>query len=235
MDDSTTIIITTKNKHPIIQRTIKKLKSYMKKYHNVKEIIFIDNYSTNGTLMKILSNIETENKMRLITTSKKKTWKHLLLQGIKETKTPNIIIFEPELYTRLHQIQRQIKKLRKCQLLLLNRFHSKSKTIWKNKQEEFKIRGKNYMTQLITGLEYTDITNMNKAFKKNKLLPIIKRIKSEKNFWEETILLCKKRNIRITETSTHYVQEEKPVEDPIIKFLHTIRDLRIIKKRILKK
>jgi len=230
MNDNTTIVIFTKNNHKKIVKTIKLLKEYCKKYHNITQIMFIDNQSTDGTPQRIKKEIAENSKLRIICHEKEKNQRTLFLECEKDIHTPNTIIFEPELYTRLHQIQRQIKKLRKTDLLLPSRFHKKSKTIYTQKMSELRDKGRNFATQLMTGLEYTDPTNPNKAFKTRRIMPLIKKTKSKRNFWIELIILCKKKKMRITETKTHYVQEEKPSVDKLTQFIRDMKELRLLSK-----
>jgi hypothetical protein len=52
-----------------------------------------------------------------------------------------------------------------------------------------------------TLLRAPDITNINKAFKKDKILACLKRTKTNDKYWIEII---KTDKIKITETPTHY-------------------------------
>ena len=115
MVDDTTIIIITKNNANKINQTIKELELYTKKHRNIKEIIIHDNNSFDGTTNKIIES----NTIRLIKNHCDNiNYKEMLIEAIIQAKTNNIILLEPELHTRLHQIQRQIKKLRKSDLIL---------------------------------------------------------------------------------------------------------------------
>jgi hypothetical protein len=229
MNDNTTIIVITRNNYKQISITIKKLNDYMKKYRNIQQTIIIDNNSDDGT--NLLLKEPSPNNFLFILSNKKHSEKTLILKALDLAQTPNIILIEPELYTRLHQIQRQIKKLRKTHLLLPNRFNKKSRVKFKNKQEEFRIKSKNYMINLLTNIGIEDVINKNKAFKKDVLTKIIKKTKTKEMFWIETVKTCQKKGIKITQCKTHHIQEEKPRKDNLIIFFKLIKELILIKKK----
>ena len=227
MIDDTTIIIITKNNANRIKQTIKELELYAKKYRNIKEVIIHDNASFDGTPDKIIKS----SLIKLIRNFRANIpYKKMLLEAITEAKTNNIIILEPELNTRLHQIQRQIKKLRKSDLIIPNRHDKESTTKYADNKEELKSKAHNLLMQTITGLGYKDTHNINKALRKNKILPILKRTKNKEYYWEEAINKCKKKNMRITETPTHYIQESKQPEELFSIIIKTIKELNRIRR-----
>ena len=201
----------------------------MTKYRNIQQTIIIDNNSNDGT--NLLLKEQSPNSFLFIINNKTQSDKNLLLKALELSQTQNIILIEPELYTRLHQIQRQIKKLRKTHLLLPSRFRDKSKVTFKNKHEEFNIKRKNYFINLLTDINIEDVTNKNKAFKKDVLTKIIKKTKTNDMYWIETVKTCQNKGIKITQCKTHHIQEEKPRKDNLIIFFRLIKELMLIKKK----
>ena len=227
MRDNTTLIILTRNCEKKIEGMISLLSTYCKKYHNIQEVIIGDNASEDET-PKNLEAYKT-NKIQLILYQKKNK-KKLFLECIGVTNTPLIVTLEPDLNTRLHQLQRQIKKLRKTDLLLLNRLDKESLVRFKSKTEELKIKTRNLIIRILARIQYEDLTNENKAFKKDKLEPILKKTKSKRRFWVEAIKRCEKKGIKISQSRTHYIQEEKKKEDKLLLFFKEVKELLKIRK-----
>ena len=230
MSDDTTIIIITKNNHKYIKRSINLMKEYTRKYHNITNVIFYDNNSYDTTTNEL--NKIQHPKIITILKEESKDKKKIITECLENTSTNNVIILDQELYTKTHQIQRQIKKLRKTDLLLPSRFHSKTRCTYTQKMSEVRDKGRNFSIQLMTVLEYTDPINKNKAYKTKKILPLLKKLKSKRNFWIELIILCKKKKYRITETKTHYIQEEKPEPDKLTQFIRDMKELRLLSKNV---
>lgn len=225
MRDDTTIIIITQNNQRTIRETIKKLREYKKKNQNIKEIIITDNNSNDQT--KNIIKEESTDGIRSIINDYKRKDKQIIIQTLTETTTKNAIILEPTLNTRLHQIRNQIKKLRKTDLVLMNRQHKKSRTKYEDKIKELKTKTKNLIIRIITGITYEDPTNNNKALQTKKILFLIKKTKSKKHFWLE---IMKNPKTKITETSTHYIEEQITREDIIQKLINDFKELIRIKK-----
>lgn len=229
MNEDTTIIIPTKNNQKTIIETTKTLCEYMTKYRNIKQIIITDNASTDETLPKLINELNQlkDEKILLITQPTKTEEKKTLTIALEQTQTPITIIIEPELNTRLHQLQRQIKKLRKADLILPNRQHKESKTKWTNKKEETKNNKHNRLIKKILGIKYEDTTNTNKAFKTKKILEALQRTTSTNHYWQEII---KHENIKITETRTHWIQETNQTTN--FSIIKTIKELiKILRKK----
>lgn len=117
--DDTTILITTKNNQKTIKQVIIDLNKYQKKHRNIKNIIITDQNSQDKTIPLILQTInELQNPTINIITNQKK---NAITQALKIINTNNTITLPPYPETSLNQIQKQIKLLRKCQLVIPNR------------------------------------------------------------------------------------------------------------------
>jgi hypothetical protein len=199
MIDDTTIIIPTYNNEEHIEHTLLELYRFSKHHRCIQQIIITDNASTDKTLDIILKNIHLlrDPNILLITQPQPKTLKKIIILAIEKTNTPNCVIIEPQLYTKLYQIKHQIKLLRRAELILPSRMHPHSNVVLDKttKKELYDI------PQPKTLLKTPDITNMNKAFKKDKILKRLKKTKTNDKYWDEII---KEGKIKITETPTHY-------------------------------
>jgi hypothetical protein len=226
MDDSTTILFLIKDKYPFLDRTIKLINDYVVKYRNISQIVFADNNSTDGSYNHLLGRgffiIKNDNNL---------CEKDFLIIVLEQISTNNVILLDVELYTRLHQVQRQIKKLHRCNLLITNRFHKDSLTKFKNSYEKIRVLWNNIFIMLLTGLNYSDTININKAFRKDKILPLMKLCSNRNYYWQETIKLCQKKGISITEVKTHYVESEHKTTDKLFKLLLSIKELMRIRKK----
>jgi len=231
MNEDTTIIIPTKNNQEHIEKTIQQISEHMKKHINIKQIIITDNCSTDETLPKTIHQIHhLKNKnILLITQPKPTTEKKTIIIALEQARTPITIILEPNPNTRLHQIQHQIKKLRKADIILPSRHHKESKTKFLNTKEKIINKTTNQIIRLITKLPYTDLTNTNKAFKTQKTLQILKKTKTTHLYWAELIMIAKKKKIKITETRTHWKQHYTNNKKNISYLLNTIREIKKIK------
>lgn len=197
MNELTTIIIPTMNHEKSILKTLSNIKEYMNKHPSVRQVIITDNASRDETIPGMMHWLYTnkDDRFIFITQPRKISDKKLLLIALESVQTPISIIIEPEGYTRKNQMKKQAELLRKCDLVMPSRFHKDSKTNYKGKKKTI---------TSFTGEKYDDIENINKAFRTKKLLPLIKKTKSEKHYWEEIIM--KKHKIRISRCSAHWVR-----------------------------
>jgi len=199
INELNTIILPTKNNQYCIIKTLDLLKTYLDKHPSTTQIIISDNASNDETLPQIIHwiNQNRDNKFLLITQPRRIDDKKSLLVALEQVQTPITIILEPELYTRLHQIKKQVELLRKCELVLPSRLHKDSRTNYKSdlKKKLFKIFNKT---------KYEDLDNPNKAFRIKVILPLIKKTKTE-GFWEE--IIRENPTLRITSCSTHWVSK----------------------------
>jgi glycosyltransferase involved in cell wall biosynthesis len=198
MNELNTIIIPTKNNQDCINRSLNQLKEYIDKHPSTSAIIISDNASNDETLPQIVHWIHQNKDSRflLITQPKSIPEKKCLLVALEQVQTPISIIIEPQLYTRLHQIKKQIELLRKCNFVLPSRLHKDSRT---NYQPDFKKK----ISIIFNKKRYDDLENQNKAFHTKIIMNLLKKTKTE-NYWEEII---NNQKIRITQTSTHWVKE----------------------------
>lgn len=195
MDNSTTLIVLTRKKNSCEGLKLSCLNEYCRRYRNV-------------SYWKFCREDDKEE----------------IINIMEFSKSDNIIFIEEELSTRFHQIQKQIKKLKKCHLLLPNRFLKESKTKFKSKKEELRVKSNNLMINAFTINDYGDITNLNRGVKRKKMLPIIKSCET-KDFWIEMVVKAKNQGIKISETKTHYVEEPVEEKDFVDKFFRRVKEL----------
>ena len=110
MNELNTIIIPTKNNQDCISRSLNQLKEYIDKHPSTSAIIINDNASNDETLPQVVHWIHQNKDSRflLITQPRSIPEKKCLLIALEQVQTPITIIIEPQLYTRLHQIKKQI-------------------------------------------------------------------------------------------------------------------------------
>lgn len=197
MNELNTIIIPTKNNQDCITKTLNMLKTYSDKHPSTSQIIISDNASNDETLPQIIHFIHQnkDSKFLLITQPKRIEDKKSLLVALETVQTPITIILEVQLYTRLHQIKKQVELLRKCELVLPSRLHRDSRT---NYKPDFKKK----LYRIFNKTKYEDLENTNKAFHTKIILSLIKKTKTE-NYWEE--IIKDNPELRITQTSVHWI------------------------------
>jgi glycosyltransferase involved in cell wall biosynthesis len=189
------IIIPTQNSGVWINSCFKELLRYQRKHTFVDKIIFADNHSTDETIEGLMMNLaKAKNKtIVLILQPKTKSPRRILEIAVETCNTDNVIILEPSLNTCLGQIMKQNKKLNKADLILPNRLHKHSRTDYK---PDLMQKVSHQLDKNFTG--YSDLDNLNKAFRKDKFLPLIRTSPD----WIELIKKAKAKRLRITETST---------------------------------
>lgn len=180
-----------------MQKTYYSLKDYFISHHVINEIIIIDNHSTDGT-REFLQNYNP-NGFKIIFFDNELSEKKCLITALEQSVNENIIVIEPELKTRLSQFCKVIKKLRKADIVLPNRFDHRSTC--KGLNEPF-IKG--FISELLTGYVSKDPYNAFKGFKRALLLPILRNTRSERFYWLEAIKSAKKEGLRINEPPTNY-------------------------------
>ena len=227
MSDDTTLLLFTQNNQDIIKKTLSVLEVYMNKYRNVKEVLICDDNSIDRTVNIASSFVKNNVNIRIIVNGEM-LYNKLVAKAFDYVRTPLTIIIEPELYTRLHQIQRQIKKLYKADMVLTNRFDVKSRVFFANKQTELKMKSYNYFLQTMTGFDYQDMANINKGFKTFKVKDLMKKCRSNKYFWQELIARAKKIDLRITQQPTHYIEKKKVLKGGLMDFVSNVMELRRI-------
>jgi hypothetical protein len=200
MNELNTIIIQTKNNQDCITRSLNQLKKYIDKHSGTAQIIISDNASNDETLPQIVHwiNQNKDNKFLLITQPRKIDDKKSLIIALETVQTPITVILDTPLFTRLHQIKHQVKLLRKCELVLPDRFHKDTKTNYKPDLTK-------KITRIFNKNKYEDLENPNKTFHTKKILPLIKKTQTE-NYWEE--IIKENPKLRVTQTRTHYIVEE---------------------------
>jgi glycosyltransferase involved in cell wall biosynthesis len=199
MNELNTIIIPTKNNQDCIIKTLNILKTYSDKHPSTSQIILSDNASNDETLPQIIHwiNQNKDSKFLLITQPRRIDDKKSLLVALETVQTPITIILEPELYTRLHQIKKQVELLRKCELVLPSRLHKDSKT---NYKPDFKKK----LYRIFNKTRYDDLENQNKTFHTKLILQLMRNTKTE-NYWEE--IIKEHPELRITQTSAHWISK----------------------------
>jgi hypothetical protein len=181
---------------------------------NIKKICFADLGSSDNTVELVKIAFKDLFEFMGVFIDEKSA----LISVLGRVNTENIIIVEPELYTRFHQIRFQIKKLRKSELIIPSRLDKNSKVFWSDKNKELNVKSNNLLIRTISGLPYDDTFNPNKAFKKSKIFPLLKKCKNKKYYWQEIIRLGLESDLKITSCETHYkepktVNEVKIVDD----------------------
>jgi hypothetical protein len=211
--DDTTIIVQAHNKEETIVQTIKTLKKHMREHCNIKQIIIIDEASNDRTLPLIMKTINELADPRISMISQDNTGRPAigLLIGLEQANTQNIITIDPELKTRLGRLKKQIKLLHKCDLVTPDRFHKESTNNMNKKQKTETIQ-ENKKLQEQYQIRCNDINNENKAFKRKKLLNIIRKAKKttkKSELWAITLAQANKKGLKTTNTPTHYIEKQQ--------------------------
>jgi glycosyltransferase involved in cell wall biosynthesis len=191
IDNSATLITITKNNEDCVRYFLKKVNNYQRKHKNIKRIIIYDDQSQDDT---IPIAIETINKLKnqniILLTNDKPHCDRIKLQTlIKQINTPNTIFIEPQLYTYLRNVTKQIDLLKKSHIILPNRYHEASEVVWKEKAEP---------QSKIDWIE--DNNNPNRGIKTSILKLMLKC--EARNCWQPILI----RNYKITQPPVEYNQ-----------------------------
>ncbi|CAK0747552.1 hypothetical protein CCP1ISM_2810001 [Azospirillaceae bacterium] len=224
--DNTNIIVICKNIDTLIASNMKILSDYAIEHHNIQKIYFCDINSSDLTA-EIINN-QILPKTHFI--GKFDDEREALNCVLPQLTSDNVIMIEGELYTRLHQIRLQIKKLRKASIILPNRFSKKSKTEWYNNKQMLGVKTDNLTFRMFSGLRFDDLTNTNKAFKRKQVLELLSETLNKEYLWPEMISLALKKGIRVSSIETHYIIKSDNNDDGVIKGIRRGIELLRLKK-----
>lgn len=197
MQEQTSLILICQNSRHYIELSFKRLRDYLRFHHFITEVIIIDNHSVDGTREYLQSH--KQQNFVIILFDNELSEKIVLLTALEACHNENIIIIEPELKHRLSQLGKVTQKLRKCELVLPNRFDMRGKC---DQVTDNLIKG--FFGEMLTGYVCKDPYNTFKAFKRARLTPILSNCRSERFIWLEAIKKAFKEGLRITEPPTFY-------------------------------
>jgi plasmid maintenance system antidote protein VapI len=106
----------------------------------------------------------------------------------------------------------------------MNRFDKKSKTKFSNNRIFAKTKINNEIIRDLTRTKIKDVTNTNKAFKKEIILPLLQNTETEAYYWLEIATM----HDHWMQYKTHYIQEKIEEKSNSLK---TLKELSIIKKK----
>tara|TARA_B100000780_G_C21116785_1_gene451942 strand:+ start:769 stop:1491 length:723 start_codon:yes stop_codon:yes gene_type:complete len=174
---SLSIIIPTYNEVKQLKHTIKKLRSLKKKINNY-ELVFIDDFSNDGSYQQLISFKKKYSKIKIYKNNKKGLGGAIKL-GIQKSRNKYICIFMCDLSDDVNDIYKYYKMMannKNLDAIFGTRFDKRSKV--KN-YPFFKLilnRIANNMIRLLFLSKYNDFTNAFKIYKKDvllKLFPIV--------------------------------------------------------------
>lgn len=173
---SLSILIPVYNEEEQLKITIPKLINFKKKIDNL-EIIFVDDFSTDGTNKLIRGHLKKRKYIKLIK-NKKNGLGSAINCGIFSSKKEYVCIFMADMSDDLNDLKRYYLEIsnKNFDAILGSRFLKKSKVI---DYPIFKLilnRIFNSFVKLLFFSDYNDFTNAFKIYKKKtliKLLPIV--------------------------------------------------------------
>lgn len=186
---SLSIIIPTYNEVKQLKHTIKKLRSLKKKINNY-ELIFIDDFSNDGSYQQLISFKKKYSKIKIYKNNKKGLGGAIKL-GIQKSRNKYICIFMCDLSDDVNDIYKYYKMMannKNLDAIFGTRFDKRSKV--KN-YPFFKLilnRIANNMIRLLFLSKYNDFTNAFKIYKRKTLLKLLPLVSESFNVFLELSL-----------------------------------------------
>jgi len=215
-----------------ISNNILKLNNKLKNLISKYEIILVDDFSNDGTLLNLKKIKKKIRKVKVLKKKKNYGKAHSVIEGIKKSKYSHIIFIDSDL-PYFEKIPKLIKNLKKNDMVIINRKEKKSKIINKSYKFYQLIRillgyGINYFLRLRFNLKVGDTQAGLKGFVKPKNFIKIKFISKRFFFDLELILLFLHLKKKIISLPTRYSINEKST----IKLLDFKSNLEILKELI---
>jgi len=217
------IVIPTYNESEIIEESVKEIL----KLKNI-ELIISDGGSTDNTLLKIKKFKQSYKNVKVIE-NKIKGRKGLDIEnGIKICSSKFCIFVDADLSCGISGILKVSKELKNHDLVIGYRVSNKKRTFLRN----FLTRSYILLINFLFKMKIKDYQCGLKGFRKEKILPILEKIKNKDFFWDtELIIRSQKSNLKIKEVPVTWIEKRKSkikVLRTSLKFL-----LKIIKFKLL--
>ncbi len=193
---SLSIIIPTYNEVKQLKYTIKKLQ-LLKKKINDYELIFIDDFSNDGSYQKLVSFKKKYSKVKIFKNTKKGLGSVIKL-GIKKSKKKYVCIFMCDLSDDVNDVYKYYKIInsnKNLDAVFGTRFAKNSKV---RNYPYFKLilnRIANNIIRLLFLSKYNDFTNAFKIYKKDVLLKLFPLVSENFNIFLELPLKIMTRNL----------------------------------------
>ncbi len=194
------IIIPTYNESEIIEDTINKIL----KLKNI-ELIISDGGSTDNTIEKVKRLQNKYKNIKIIENKSRGKKGGDIEEGIKISSSKFCIFVDADLSCNALAILKIAKNLKKFDLIVGFRTLSE-RGFFRN----FLTKSYSLVVNLLFSLKIKDYQCGLKGFRKEKILPILKKIENKDFFWDtELILISHKDNLKINDVSVPWREKRK--------------------------
>jgi len=193
-----TVILPVHNEEKMLERNVKGLTGILEKSLGDFEIIISEDGSTDRT-PEIVKKLES-SRVRVIQ-RKKRIGKGAAIRSAASYAKGNIIIFmDADLASNPEHVKDLVRLIDGgASIVIGSRYHRGSKTN-RNLVRYFASRGFNLLVRVILGSRLKDHQCGFKAFRKDKVLPIVNKVENRSWFWDtEFLVRAQREGLRIHE------------------------------------
>ena len=176
----------------------------LKKKGIVYELIFIDDSSTDNTPLIIKDIVKNDKNCRAIFHKKNVGRGGTVTEGIKLAKYEYTGFIDIDLEISEKYIDKFLSLLKENDVVIATRKYAFS---IKSLHRIAASRGYKLLSKLLLGLPYDDTEAGYKFFRKSKILPVLKKTKDKKWFWDtEIVALSHFHNLKIKEEDVRFTR-----------------------------
>lgn len=193
-----TVILPVHNEEKVLERNVKDLTRMLGKSLGDFEIIISEDGSTDRT-PEIVKGLESE-RVRVIQ-RKKRAGKGAAIKSAASYAKGNIIIFmDADLASNPDHVKELVKVIEDgASIVIGSRYHRGSRAN-RNLVRYFASRSFNFLVRIILGSRLKDHQCGFKAFRKDKVLPIVNKVENRSWFWDtEFLVRAQREGLRIHE------------------------------------
>lgn len=193
------------------------------------ELIFVNDGSTDSTLA-ILENVKNAHpgmNIKIISYGQNMGKGHAVKMGVLSSEGRKIVVTDADFSVSLNEINRFIEKLDEFDLVVGTKKHLQTQTLRKQKVPR-RILGKGFtlLTNLVMGLNFTDITCGFKSFRAEAAKKIFsKQVMDRWSYDAETLFLAKRFNYKVMELPVTWYHIEGSKVSPLKDTFKSLKDL----------
>jgi glycosyltransferase involved in cell wall biosynthesis len=186
------VILPVYNEGKVLENNVKKLKGSLERIFDEFEIIISEDGSTDNS--REIANSLKSKKVHVLNNGKR-GGKGAAIKHATVFAKGNIIMFmDADLASNPENVK-QLAKLFEggAAIVIGSRYHKNSKTE-RTPLRLFASKGFNYLVNIMLGSKLSDHQCGFKAFRKDLVFPIIKKVESKEWFWDTELLVRAQRN-----------------------------------------
>jgi dolichyl-phosphate beta-glucosyltransferase len=225
---SISVIIPTYNEEKIIEKSLVKVVSYLKKKFTNYEIIVVDD-SSDRTAKKVTSLAQKNKKIKLLRNKRKEGKGYSVKKGILHAKHPLILFLDADLSTPIEELSKFMPLLKRYDIIIASRNLEDSNI--KIKQPFYRVALGRSFSILVNLLILLDIKDTQCGFKlfKNEVAKHIFNLQTLNGFSfdAEILYLAKKNKYKIKEIPVTWINADdskvSSIRDPIKMLLSLLK------------